>query len=382
MRIKFIQLKKLSTPLDWPLGVLCAMAALSLLVTAFPEMTRIQVIQLYGGIFASYICVQLARTRRHLIWWAGVLVLLSVGVAALAPVAVQWSQNKDFLIPARVYAYFPLIFSDGVHPNVMASLMLLGLPLPLSWLLHLLDGYEGQIDEVWQRRLLIGLIAAFGLMSTILLLTKSRGGYIAAACGILMALWLLGYRRLALGIGMVSTGGAIWLLSNLGSPEVLPEFVEGTTDPSTMGFRLRVWQAALWALADFPFTGVGMGAFNEVSALLYPFYEMQNPGAHNLYLQVGVDLGYPGLIAYLAICLLTVWMSVRTFKAFGSKDKLLKVLTIGVFSGLLAFWIHGLVDNTMWNTRAAFMPWLFIGWIGAVDRYCHRDQFKDGEALK
>jgi putative inorganic carbon (HCO3(-)) transporter len=357
------------------------MAALSLLVTAFPDMTRVQVMRLYGGILAAWGCMQLARTRRHLIWWAGVLVLFSVAMASLAPVAVRWSQNKDFLIPARVYAYFPLIFSDGVHPNVMASLMLLGLPLPLSWLLHLIVGHEGQIEDVWQRRLFIGLIAAFGLMSTILLLTKSRGGYIAAACGILMALWLLGYRRWTLGMGLVSIAGAMWLLSNVGSPEALPEFAEGATDPSTIDFRLRVWQAALWALADFPFTGVGMGAFNEVSALLYPFYEMQNPGAHNLYLQVGVDLGYPGLIAYLAICLLTAWMGVRTFKAFRAGDRLLKALTLGLFSGLLAFWIHGLVDNTMWNTRAAFMPWLFIGWIGAADRYCHREQFKDGETL-
>jgi putative inorganic carbon (HCO3(-)) transporter len=379
VRIKFIRPKNLSTPLDWPLVLLCAMAALSLLVTAFPDTTRVQVMQLYGGILAAWVCMQLARTRRHLIWWAGVLVLLSIGFAALAPVAVQWSQNKDFLIPARVYAYFPLMFSDGVHPNVMASLMLLGLPLPLSWLLYLLDE---QTEDVWQRRLLIGLLAALGLMSAILLLTKSRGGYIAVACGILITLWLSGYRRLTLGMGLVIIAGAIWLLSNLGSPEALPEFAEGATDPSTMGFRLRVWQAALWALADFPFTGVGMGAFNEVSALLYPFYEMQNPGAHNLFLQVGVDLGYPGLIAYLAVCLITVGMGIRIIKSFKSKDRLLRVLTIGIFSGLLAFWIHGLVDNTMWNTRAAFMPWLFIGWIGAADRYCHQDQFKDGKTLK
>lgn len=52
-------------------------------------------------------------------------------------------------------------------------------------------------------------------------------------------------------------------------------------------------------VADFPFTGAGMGTFNDVGALLYPFYEVNNPGTHNWYLQVGVDLGIPGLITLL-----------------------------------------------------------------------------------
>ncbi len=57
-------------------------------------------------------------------------------------------------------------------------------------------------------------------------------------------------------------------------------------------------------LQDFPFTGIGMGTFTQVADRLYPFF-LYAPGtvehAHNLFLQVGVDLGLPGLIAWLAI---------------------------------------------------------------------------------
>ncbi|MER3513799.1 MAG: hypothetical protein C4310_04935, partial [Chloroflexota bacterium] len=70
--------------------------------------------------------------------------------------------------------------------------------------------------------------------------------------------------------------------------------------------RLELWSRALEAIADYPFTGIGMGTFDHVIPLRYPYVllagaELAVPHAHNLFLQVAVDLGLPGLIAFVAL---------------------------------------------------------------------------------
>ena len=53
-----------------------------------------------------------------------------------------------------------------------------------------------------------------------------------------------------------------------------------------------------------------MGAFRQAANLLYPFFlagpDADIPHAHNIFLQVGADLGLPGLIAWLALVVLLV----------------------------------------------------------------------------
>jgi len=149
--------------------------------------------------------------------------------------------------------------------------------------------------------------------------------------------------------------------------------VEQAADPSTWAFRQRVWQAALWILGDFPFTGVGMGLFNDVASLLYAYHETECLGAHNLYLQVAVDLGIPGLIAYLAALMLTLWMARAAAKTFArQKDHTMRTIAVGALGGMAASMFHGLVDATAWGTRAAFLPWLMIGLIASLFRAATR----------
>ena len=70
-------------------------------------------------------------------------------------------------------------------------------------------------------------------------------------------------------------------------------------------------------LQDFPFTGIGMGSFEQVTNLLYPLFIAPGGGithAHNLFLQVAVDLGLPGLVAWLSILILVVAVSWRVYR--------------------------------------------------------------------
>ena len=79
---------------------------------------------------------------------------------------------------------------------------------------------------------------------------------------------------------------------------------------------------------------------------------------------MAVDLGLIGLIAFLAIFLLAFWIATFTLKYFSASDDLqLRGVSAGLVAGLTALLVHGLVDNTNWATRPAFVSWLVLGLI-------------------
>src|SRR5439155_23205740 len=72
--------------------------------------------------------------------------------------------------------------------------------------------------------------------------------------------------------------------------------------------RLEVWLRAVIAIQDFAFTGIGLGGFSSVIPAIYPYFlsgPETVPHAHNLFLQIGVDLALPGLLAFT---LLLFWL--------------------------------------------------------------------------
>jgi putative inorganic carbon (hco3(-)) transporter len=370
------QMRLARTPLDIPVVLLALLGGVSLWATAFPETTWSQVARLWSGLIGTCAVVWWVNGRpanggARLSWLAYGLAAAGVALALLSFVIVRWSQTKLFLIPESLYAFFPLLVSDAVHPNIMASVMVLLLPLPLALFAFPITA-PGRLLR-YRLLLRVALVVAAFLMGGVLLLTKSRGGYIAAAAGVLALLWLLGRRKLALALLVIALGLGVWVVGFGGSAETTLDLIDQGADPATMAFRVNVWRVALWMLADFPFTGVGMGTFNDVAALLYPFYETQNPGVHNVYLQAGVDLGLPGLIAYLALVGLVVWMAGQAVRRLKDAESApLRSIAIGGLSGMIALLVHGLVDNTVWNTRAAFLPWLMMGMLTALYGYVQK----------
>ena len=88
--------------------------------------------------------------------------------------------------------------------------------------------------------------------------------------------------------------------------------------------RVELWSRALYAIQDFPLTGCGLGTFRQVVHLLYPPFFVE-PGAdlahaHNFFLQVALDLGVPGLIAYLALLGTALWAGWRLLGSPNSRQ--------------------------------------------------------------
>ncbi len=361
----------MQTPHRWSLFLLLLLATVSLWVTTNMETTLAQFDRLVSSLVLCVAIYQWANNKQRLLWAAAVFTTLGLGLAVAAPVIVSWHENKTGFIPNSVYQWFPLLLSDAVHPNVMATLMLVVWPLPFAffltiqhskWLPYRLIRMSGAVVAVY--------------MGGILLLTRSRGGYIAAAVAVVTVLWLSRQRFLALLITVTSAAAGFWFASDLS--QVSSAAVSAVADTDTLSFRLMVWQTAVSMIRDFPFTGVGMGTFNDVAVRLYPFPIVSTLGTHNLYLQVAVDLGLIGLIAFLAIVCVTIAQARMAYKAVRqSDDKLLQAAVIGLFAGFISFLVHGLVDITVWGTRMAFWPWVLIALLTAVYHITVQEQTAD-----
>jgi putative inorganic carbon (HCO3(-)) transporter len=305
-----------------------------------------------------------------------------IGLSLFALVSVAWfSKVKLFLVPSRIYDILPQTISDTIHPNIMAGVLVMLLPFPLAMLLlqsSTLPSVSGRVplfaarimDTHWFRRLWYS--SATLLMIGILVLTKSRGGWIAGAavCCIILGrrwphlLWLIPITLLAIGL-LIWRGDPIALLNLVGSDGAL----------SNWAVRLEIWSRAVCMVQDFAVTGIGAGTFQPLANELYPSSligsNIDVDHVHNLLLQVAIDVGLPGLVAFLSILLLMFWSaldSARHYQRVGSPP--LTALAWAGVASLTGMLIHGMVDATTWiNTRGAFVPWAVMGMIVALGRH-------------
>ena len=249
---------------------------------------------------------------------------------------------------------------DTANPNVIAGSLVLILPLVVGLL-----AFAWRSLNIWERLLALVFVLTGGVM---LLLTQSRGAWIAFGFA-LMILIILSIRwGWVVALVMVVVG--IYLTAAFGFDRVIGILASGTNLLGLTG-RLEVWSRALYMIQDFHFTGIGMGAFTEVADRLYPFF-LYAPGtiehAHNPFFQVGINLGLPGLVAWLAVFFGSIYSAWRTMhKGKSQGNAWLLGLGAGLLAAQAALVVHGLTDAVTWGmVRSAPVVWLIWGFCAAV----------------
>lgn len=106
------------------------------------------------------------------------------------------------------------------------------------------------------------------------------------------------------------------------------------------------------------------------------FFPIQVPAnydiahAHNIFLQVALDVGLPGLIAYLAILLLAFWEGWQSARL----DKALRPYALGLLGGLVALHIFGLTDALALGAKPGLLFWINIGLLTAMRQVRQADR--------
>ena len=349
------------TPNDWAVVILVVMAAVTTWATALPDTTRPQVYRLLLGIGFYYAIVNWTDTNLKLRLLVAGLSLTGLFLSIFGLFSVQWTTNKVPFMPDLIYQYIPTLISDLIHRNVLAGTLVLIIPIPIALLIY-------SWHEINHIEKIIFIISAITMLA-ILILTQSRAGWMAfgssmAILGLMGGKWI----RLMLLLGIII---GITVILFTGINPFLEEIIASNTIGGIEG-RAEAWSRALFMIEDFPFTGVGMGSFIKVADTLYPFvflWHGEVEHAHNLFLQVGVDLGIPGLISWLALAVIifvTAWKLFR--QANHSNNKLFAGLGAGFFCSQIALCTHGILDSVTWGmVRSAPIVWTIWGLVVVSD---------------
>lgn len=343
------------SPLVTPWLVWLAMVPVTLWATVAPELTHEALAALAAQGVAFWTMNTWTRSESRMAWAWGGLLATSLALSGLSLVWLEWS-GRLFTVPevirnlAAGQAPLP---GELVNKNVMAGVLVGLWPLAVAWTATPWERHRAL------RRVGGGAVAAAVL--AVLVLSQSRGAWLAAA-GSLVLLAALRWPRLWLATPVLAVAGLVLLRSLLFSALManLQSDALGGLDG-----RLELWSRALYALQDFAFIGIGMGAFRRVIPLLYPYFLFEPTTeinhAHNLWLQVGVDLGMPGLIAFLSMQLATAALLWHGLARCPASAPTRRWFLRGAAAGLVAVLIHGVLDVVTWNTRPAFLVWALWG---------------------
>lgn len=380
------------TPADWPIVVILVMTLAGTMVSGHPSISLTTLCQVVAGVGLFYGVANWACSacpdgstgspswpgrRGQRVWQAAfLLVALGLALALVAPLGIRWSGTRKLFSAPRIYDPIPslLLPYETVNRNVLAGALALFVPVGVALLLLAPLSFlsRGQV-----RLARTGLLVATLVTLAVVILTQTRGVYLALAVGLLV-MALLRRPELLWGTPLLLIGaGAAG--RRFGLNPILDAMLV-TDSLGSLEARQQIWSIALGLIGRFPLTGIGLGTFDQVLSSTYPFSTLYGPKAnvnhaHNLFLQAGVDLGLPGLCAFVALLVISLraaWGVWRLGEGKHWKD--FSALGLGLFTSLMVMVLHGLVDAATWGTKPAVIPWLVMGLSVAAYHLAASDQ--------
>ncbi|MBW4435788.1 MAG: O-antigen ligase family protein [Pleurocapsa minor GSE-CHR-MK-17-07R] len=311
------------------------------------------------------LCLDMAVARA---WWWLVFALMLAGIANFLVGLYQFlggSGALHLLIEGRFFR----AFGTFGQPNPFGGMM--GLLAPLAFGAALGSGIKliRLLQRTGKVSLTHTLATLFFLACTVMfpagvLISWSRGSWLGLAAGLAAVVFALpGRFRHSLAILFVLAASALILWTTGLLPASITDRlgsaftdtfsasdvrgVDITTENYAVVERLAHWQAALLMAESHPFTGVGLGGYEDA----YPTYRLINwkfplGHAHNFYLNVFAETGIIGLVGYLAM-----WggILVLTWRARSHPDISARGIVIGLFGAWTYFSVHSLTDNLLVN---------------------------------
>ncbi len=355
----------------WLLAVL-----VGALVSADPELTLPKLTGLLLGMTVWRMLVVRVRTKSHLVTAVLFFLFAAAMMIIVGSLSLDWRAKLPFISPLVAHlpqAWFSLPESNpgGVQANQLAGTLMLAWPLSLGLMAW---GWPHQPDQapiLKQVGRITTLVLAVG-GAALLLLTQSRLGWLGGLAGVSGLFWLKWacqqpWSRVRIWL-IIAVVGTVFLMGMMPLIQhwVMAQATPGATSPlETVAYRFEVWRYGLEAITNFPFTGTGLGTFRLVVLRLYPITVFPHPDvshAHNVFLQIALDTGLPGLVAYLALLSLTLvfgwrWLCQSPADEVG--------MAVGILACLLAFHLFGLGDTIAPGAKPGVLFWWLIGLVAA-----------------
>lgn len=367
----------LATPFTLPILWLLLSLPLSLYASVDVQASLSKLGGILSGVCLLYALLAAGRRDRAAELVLALLMVGGLGMSLLALVATDWQTVKLPLLGSlterlpRLIASIPhpLKQGGGINPNEVGGALALILPLALVLTREAARSPRVSHLQKWGRLAFLILVLVVALFT--LSLSESRSAIFGLAIGVCM-LFAIRYKpmRIVLAVLLVL---AVVATFGIGVEQVESRLFDAGASGAQAGSlnlpaRLELWQRAVFMLQDFPFTGIGLGTFPIVLGLLYPLF-MTSPDvymahAHNILLQVGVDLGIPGLVSYAA--LLTVFFGCALLGYRRNTSRAWRAVIAGLAAGMVAHQVYGLTDAIALGAKPGILFWMFLALIGLL----------------
>lgn len=307
-----------------------------------------EIVRVIQTILFFVMVLNLLQTRQQVVTAISILVattVLSFGYALaqkfILPANIIAERGLDLLRPGAVTYGIEMGEVDTHGHEAVARVT--GTTVH-SGVLALNCAYMLPFIMVFLRLKIAALPQAIGWIAVVLTLgafgiTLSRSGFLTLAFTLLMLVWT----------GILKVTGlrlaAVLLLLILGLPFLPEGFIERVLVPTSylasnsdsLNGRLEMWAASLQAIFDNPLTGFGIGNEHGIFNYWRPELRDHLGTVMNTWLQITMEIGIGGLIAFTAfVCLMfqRVIRGRRNFRAVG--DETMSTLGTGMLVLLLA----------------------------------------------
>ncbi len=335
-------------PLALPLSLYLSSAFIGALIAYDPAKSGyvLSFIVISVVLYCTVVFVQ--GQRDLLLWFVLLFIVLSAVLVVYFAIQHDWTESPLSnplinRIGIRLRQALEPLPVQAPHPNNLAGILELALPLCFALAVHWV--YTRQ-----HRRATAALVIAFVLAIGILL-SDSRGAWLALGTAAILALAWKGLQsfqrtspswkpfRSALGLVLVLC------IALLALAALIVRFIgisEAANGFSTEIPRLSLYRQVLSLLRDYLFTGSGLGTF----PMVYSTYALLGnvfilPHAHNILLQIWVEQGLLGVMAF-------VWLVVAFYVYVWRRREQLGWLARGGLIATTVMLLHGLVDAALW----------------------------------
>jgi len=332
-----------------------------------PELAIPKATSLLLGLAVMVAVDRVVTTRNRL--WAAAGVCVAVGILAtiVGSLSATWQWKFAGLGPLaqsmpRGLAGLPGA-EGGVNSNALGAAIILVLPgLAIPLVGSVSEGVL-PVTGLGQRMLWFFRLVAWSLVGGllyVLLLSQSRSAWLALliVIGIYGA---LSARRMAVALGGFAT--AILACTLVFGLDYVTTSVElsvrrlglaGEHFRVQPAERVRIWNLALSELYESPVKGIGLGSFRHTVRDRLSADESIPVHAHNVFIQIALDVGLVGLVAY---CIVMTIGILSSWQSFVHAEPTIGWIALGMGGNILAVHIFGIVDAVALGAKLGGILW-------------------------
>jgi O-antigen ligase len=142
--------------------------------------------------------------------------------------------------------------------------------------------------------------------------------------------------------------------------------------------RIAVYRNSLNMIKNHPFVGVGANTYMKNYKKYKESPEYRNivtldyMYAHNNFIHMASEIGLIGLGIFIWLLYKLFIEGLNIYKRLN--DRFLKVISLSLLAGLIAFLVNGLTESSLYYSRVAVIFWYLTGLALSLDKYDNRSR--------